>query len=82
MGSEDSGRQPPFSPIGYRHESVVQEDCSSRNGTERATQVSDPFVPPIQVIQLWKDVANVYETQKQGMFIHLLALNIDFRAND
>jgi len=64
MGSEDGGRQPPFSPIGSRH---VQEDSSAVNGTERVAPVSSALVPPIQVIQLWKDVANVYETQKQGM---------------
>lgn len=69
MGSEDGGHQPPFSPIGIRHASTTQEDTTSGNVSdqERVTIVdSSPLVPPRNVQHLWRDVANLFDTQKQG----------------
>ena len=68
MVSEDCGRNPPFSPIGIRHAAVVPDDAPSGNvgDMERVVFLSNASVPPRNVLHLWQDVANVYDTQKQG----------------
>jgi len=79
MGSEDGGPQPPFSPIGIRHASVVQDDTSGNvSEPERVIYVSSASVPPKLVLNLWKEVARVYDTQKQGMCIIVLILGAGF----
>ena len=68
MVSEDGGRQPPFSPIGVRHATIIQEDNASGNvmDPERVVPDSSASVPPRNVLHLWKDVAHIFDTQKQG----------------
>jgi hypothetical protein len=62
---DNGGQQPPFSPIGTRY-SQGGNHPGSVSEPDRVAPVSSTSVPPRTVLQLWKDVAQVFDTQKQG----------------